>query len=224
VNGIGADAGSAPFPTGPSSASVRTQPEASAPRLGHPTFSWQGGERAYERPLDRAFVLVQRQAGGGWASVDDDLGLNILWTVDDDGVYHAEWEVPLSAPVGSYRFVVQANHYGLTSAPFRVVPSEALTATRAGRAAITLDYPRAVSHQAVGDPAGDSTADLTARPDHASSGRATFLVNGKPKTVTADPGGVFQVPAPPGARIELKPGAAKDGYGNTNGNDLIFTA
>lgn len=225
TNGIGADAGAAPFPTGPSNATATAQPAAQAQRLGHPSFSWQGGQRGYDRPLERAFVLVQRQEqNGSWTTVDSDLGLNILWTVDSGGVYKAEWEVPLGAPAGSYRFVVQANHYSLTSSPFTVVPAQTLTASRAGGAAITLDYPPAVSHEAVGDPAGDSTASLTARPAHADSGQATFLVNGQAKHVTAGPEGTFQVPAPPGATIELKPGAAQDQYGNTNGNDLTFTA
>jgi hypothetical protein len=49
-------------------------------------------------------------------------------------------------------------------------------------------------------------------------------VNGKPKQASAGPDGVFQVPAAPGAQIELKPGAARDLYGNANGNDLSFTA
>lgn len=171
-------------------------------------------------------MLVQRRLAGSWQTVDSDLGLDILWTVDDNGVYRAEWEVPLGAPTGPYRFVVQANHYNLTSAPFTVAPSRALTATRSGGtgAAITLDYPPAVSHEAVGDPPGDSSADLTARPAHADSGEATFLVNGHPETATAGPNGVFQVSAPRGARIEVKPGAANDGYGNGNGNDLTFTS
>jgi hypothetical protein len=76
----------------------------------------------------------------------------------------------------------------------------------------------------VGDPPGDSIADLTARPAHADSGTATFLVNGKKRTVSAGSDGTFQVQAPPGAQIELKPGAAQDSYGNRNGNDLTFTA
>lgn len=228
TNRIGGDASAAPFPSGPASASAKSQPPAQAPRLGHPAFSWQGGQRGYDRPLDSAFVLVQRQQGGGWTTVDSDLGLNILWTVDDNGVYRAEWEVPLGASPGSYRFVIQANHYNLTSAPFSVAPAQTLraarTTTRPGFAAITLDYPAAVSHEAVGDPPGDSGATLTARPSHADSGQAVFLVNGKPKKVSARPDGVFQVPASLGARIELKPGAAQDQYGNTNGNDLTFTA
>ncbi len=229
VNGIGADADAGPFPTGPSSASLKNQPLASYPRLGHAWFSWQGGARGYDRPLERAFVLVQRQRGdGGWTTVDTDLGLNMLWTVDDSGLYRTKWEVPLGAAAGSYRFVIQANHYSVTSKPFTVVPAQTLkaarTTTRPGFAAITLDYPPAVSHEAVGDPPGDAGADLTARPDHADSGKATFLVNGRKKSVSAGPGGVFQVPAAPGARIELKPGAAQDSYGNSNGNDLTFTA
>jgi neutral ceramidase len=229
VNGIAADASAAPFPTGPDSATIQTQPLDSYPRLGHAWFSWQGGQRGYDRPLERAFVLVQRRRGdGSWATVDTDLGLNILWTVDDSGKYRTKWEVPLSAPGGSYRFVVQANHYSVSSKPFTVVAARTLkvarTTTRPGLAAITLDYPAAVSHEAVGDPPGDSTADLTARPAHADSGTATFLVNGKERTVSAGSDGTFQVQAPPGAQIELKPGAAQDSYGNRNGNDLTFTA
>jgi hypothetical protein len=109
-----------------------------------------------------------------------------------------------------------------------VAPAQTLkaarTTTRPGFAAITLDYPPAYSNEAVGDPPGDSTADLTARPAHATSGKATFLVNGQKKSVNAGPDGVFEVPATPGARIELKPGATQDTYGNSNGNDLTFAA
>jgi neutral ceramidase len=229
VNGIAADASAAPFPTGPDSASVENQPLTSYPRLGHAWFSWQGGQRGYDRPLERAFVLVQRRLGdGSWATVDTDLGLNILWAVDDSGRYRTKWEVPLSAPGGSYRFLVEANHYSVSSKSFTVVPARTLkvarTTTRPGFAAITLDYPAAVSHEAVGDPPGDSTADLTARPNHADSGTATFLVNGKKRTVSASPDGTFQVQAPLGARIELNPGAAHDSYGNRNSNSLTFIA
>ncbi len=225
TNGIANDASAAPFPTGPTSATVTAQPPAQAQRLGHPTFSWQGGQRGYDRPLDRAFVLVQRRSGTNWTTADSDLGLNILWTVDSGGVYKAEWEVPLEAATGSYRFVIQANHYSLTSTPFSVAPAQDLTVTRVpGQTAFTLDYPPAISHENVGDPPGDDTATLTARPAHADQGQATVFVNGKPQIVRPRTDGTFQVQAAPGSRVEVRAGGVKDGYGNTNANVMTFTA
>jgi neutral ceramidase len=230
-NGVNADA--APFSPGAGSGSAVAQP-ADARRLGHPTFSWQGGPRGLDRPLDRAFVVLQRlspdaQAAGGqsWRSVDSDLGLDVLWTVDDDGVYRAEWEPRLNAALGSYRFLVTANRYRLTSSPFSLRPSTALSIHRLssapGTVAIELDYPAAVSHEAVGDPAGDSTADLTYRPAAARGGSVTFLVNGRQVTVQSS-SNVFTVPANPGDQIVVAPGAAVDLFGNRNGTGLSFSA
>ncbi len=224
TNGLSGDANAAAFPTGPSSATVVSQPTASAGRLGHPSFAWQGGQRGYDRPIDSAFVFVQRQAGGGWQTVDSDLGLNILWTVDKNGVYNAEWEIPLSQAPGSYRIVVDANHYQLESSPFAVRPAQTLTVVRTGRTSVQLDYPGAVSHEAVGDPPGDSTADLTARPNHTLAGRVTFLVNGRSVSASPSSDGTFSVAAPAGAKVEVRAGAAADQFGNANGNDLAFTA
>jgi hypothetical protein len=154
--------------------------------------------------------------------------LNVLWTVNDSGKYSAEWEVPLTAPSGSYRFVVQANHYSLTSSPFAVVPARTLSVARVGaapgRVAVRLDYPAAVSHEAVGNPPGDSTADLTARPKSASSGRVTFVVNGRAVSAAIGPDGTASVSAPAGARVVVRAGAARDGSGNQNGNELGFSA
>lgn len=248
------------FPPGAATGSAIAQPQTAA-RLAHPEFAWQGGPRGYDRPLDRAFVTVERQvtlklktkpkpkkrrrrrpSGHSnpsftgkiqaartrtvWQAVDSDLGLNIVWTVDGNGAYRAHWEVPLSAPAGRYRFVVTANRYGLTSAPFTVAPSQALTVVpvnaAAGSVALELRYPQPVSHEAVGEPPGDLSADLTFRPALATSGRATFLVNGKPVSAAVGPTGVFQVQAPAGARVEVKPGGVADGYGNANGNALAL--
>jgi neutral ceramidase len=262
-NGINADA--APFPTGAVSGTVVSQPGPPAPRLSHPTFSWRGGDRGFDRPVDRPFVLVQREVQvsgkawhlnrnrrghrhlrGGiraaasarrrghkhrqpstrtparpeWQTVDSDLGLAMLWTVDSDGTYHAEWEPPLDTPVGTYRFVVQANRYQLTSATFQVVPNRGLTITRTGAApghvALQLHYPPAIQHQQVGDSPGDTQADLTYRPDSASSGKATFIVNGRNVTVSAGPNGVFDIPVPGGSEADVKPGAVTDQWGNAN--------
>jgi hypothetical protein len=162
-----------------------------------------------------------------WKTVDSDLGLNMLWSVDANGLYSAHWEVPLDAPKGDYRFVVSANRYGLTTSRFKVAPSRALTAVQvnaeAGHVAAELRYPAAAVREGVGDPAGDLTADLTYRPAGASSGRATFLVNRKPVTVEAGSGGVFSVPAPAGAQVVLQTGEAADKHGNANGNQLTLS-
>ena len=263
TNGVPA-AGDA-FPSGAASGKITSQPPASAARLGHPALEWQGGERGFDRPLDKAFVSVERQVtvkvkprrtssrphtrkrrrhGGRtgprftgkvraartvkrWRTVDSDLGLAILWTVDSGGAYRAHWEVPLDAPAGRYRFVISANRYGLKSRPFKVHASHALTAAPvnagAGLVGVELGYPAADSREAVGDPPGDATADLTDRPETASSGLATFLVNGRRVTVSERPGGVFAVPAATGATVELKAGGVRDEFGNANGNSLTLT-
>ncbi|MEA2469207.1 MAG: neutral ceramidase [Thermoleophilaceae bacterium] len=252
------------FPAGAASGRITAQPAASAARLGHPALGWQGGARGFDRPLDNAFVSVQRQVtvkvaprhtasrphkrrrhrGGStspqftgkvraartvrrWRTVDSDLGLNVLWTVDSGGAYNVHWEVPLDAPAGKYRFVVTANRYGLTSHAFNVHPSHALTAAplnpSPGLVAVELGYPAPTVHEAVGDPPGDLTADLTDRPEVAASGLATFLVDGRAVTVSERPGGEFAVPAPHGSRVEVKPGSVRDDFGNANGNSLTLT-
>jgi len=91
-----------------------------------------------------------------------------------------------------------------------------------GRIGVRLEYPRAQQHEQVGDPPGDVSADLTYRPDSASAGRATFLVDGRPVTASAGGNGVFSVPATPGSKVQLEPGAVADQYGNANGQGLVL--
>ena len=75
------------------------------------------GRTARLRPtLGRAFVTVERLGRGGqWEDVADDLGYEILWTVDSNGVYRAVWQAPVDAPLGRYRFLDhrQPLHAGL---------------------------------------------------------------------------------------------------------------
>jgi neutral ceramidase len=182
-----------PYGSGATSGKASSQP-ANARRLRRATFAWQGGERGLDRPFDRAFVSVQRLRGKSWRTVTDDLGLQILWRVDDNGRYTAEWQVPIAAAVGRYRFAVTARRYRLVSKPFRVSPSRALAVHPLGGGRVTLDYP-----------AVDPMADLTKRPAHAHGG--TVL------KVRRQGGTVFSLP--PGTRIPA--GAARDRYGNMNG-------
>lgn len=220
-NGVTAKAG--PFPRGTGSGKMVKQPERTTRRLLHPTVAWQGGPRGYDRPLDRAFVKVQRRSGKRWRTVESDLGLEVLWWVDSNGLYRAEWEPPYDHRLGKYRFRITANSYRLTSHAFRVRPSESLRVRRldtpAGKVAVELDYPKPKVHEDVGDPAPDLTASLTDRPARIpqGGGKVTFVVNGHRRTVTAGPGGRFRIRAAPGAKVRIPAGAARDRFGNYNG-------
>jgi hypothetical protein len=214
TNGVSAAAG--PFDTGPSSASASTQPTAT-PRLGHAELAWTGGPRGYDRPVDSPFVTIRRKLGDAWQAATDDLGLQIVWSVDDAGNYRSRWEVPLDAPAGTYEFLITANHYRLESAPFTVGPSSALSVARAaapagGGLTVTLDYPTAVYEQ-----------DYTYRPRSAGGGRLQATVNGRRVTVTGRDG-AFLVPAAPGESVSVPAGAARDSFGNTNATAFSTTA
>jgi neutral ceramidase len=226
TNGVVPDGSS--FPAGATAATAIKQPTATR-RLLHPQFSWQGGPLGYDRPLDRAFVKVQRRnAAHRWRTVDSDLGLRMLWYVDDNGAYTAEWEPPLQARKGKYRFSIHARKYRIRSKPFALRSSSAIvpTAVETGtsRPGVRLAYPKAIAHEDVGDPPGDFTADLTARPAYAKSGTVHYLINGKRSLAKLTRGGVFILKASPGATIEIPRGAARDRFGNRNGTAVSFTA
>jgi neutral ceramidase len=222
-NGIRAK--SPPFGKGAARGRIVTQPGPKARRLLHPTIAWQGGPRGLDRPLDRAFVRIQRRSAGRWRGVDSDLGLDVLWRVDSNGLYRAEWEAPYDHRLGTYRFRITANRYSLTSRSFRLRPSNAMTIQRvrapAGRVAVQVHYPKPVVHEDVGEPPPDSNASLTARPDKVTrGGRVTFVVDGHRRTVEAGPGGVFETRAAPGAKVTVPVGGARDRFGNRNGRAL----
>ncbi len=166
---------------------------------------------------------VQRRSGGHWRTVDSDLGLDVLWQVDSNGLYHAEWEAPYNHRLGTYRFRITANRYDLTSRPFRLKPSSAMTVQRvhapAGRVAVEVHYPKPIVREDVGEPPPDSNASLTARPDKVTGGgRVTFVVDGHRRTVKTGAGGVFETRAPRGAKVTIPAGAARDRFGNRNGH------
>jgi neutral ceramidase len=210
----------AAYPPGAARARVLGQPSATA-RLAHATFRWRGGAAGTDRPLDRAFVSVQRLAAGRWRTVDTDLGLRILWRVDDDkpklqgvprfrrgeaGSYTAEWEPAMSATIGRYRFVVTANRYRIASRPFLLRRARSLVATveRSGTTAnVLLGFPPALPER-----------DLTARPVVAS-GRVTLRVDGRRVPVRIRNGsGTVEVPS--AASVSVARGAARDRFGNSN--------
>jgi hypothetical protein len=211
-----------PFSKGAKTGKIVKQPKRAARRMLHPRVSWQGGPRGLDRPLERAFVRIQRRSGGRWRTVDSDLGLDVLWQVNSNDIYRAEWEAPYDHRLGTYRFRITANHYGLTSRPFRLEPSRAMTVQRvrapAGKVAVELHYPKPVVHEDVGEPPPDSNASLTARPELVKGGgRVTFVVDGHRRTAKAGPNGLFETRAPPGAKVSVPAGAGRDRFGNYNG-------
>ena len=118
-NGVIADG--EPFPDGAEGATAESQPARKVSRPGLAYFAWRGGPKGFDRPLDRAFVVVQRRGRNGhWRKVTNDLGTAIVWRLDDTNRYTANWTVPRKARAGRHRFKVKARQYRLKSKRFRV--------------------------------------------------------------------------------------------------------
>lgn len=209
-NGTTDDAG--PFPAGADHGTIVEQPKATR-RLQHAQLRWQGAERGYDRPVDRSFVFVQRRVGRRWRTVTTDLGTQIIWTVDDAGVYTARWEPSRRAPLASYRFVVRANRYRFASKAFRLSYSRELSVEQVGRAAVAVRYP-----------AAEYQTDFTYRPPLANASRVIAMVDGHRVVARRRRGLRLSIKAHRGNRITIAPGAARDRWGNRNGASLSFQA
>ncbi|WP_323792013.1 hypothetical protein, partial [Nocardioides sp.] len=211
---------------------VLAQPAEVTRRLGHAEFRWRGGARGTDRPLERAFVSIERRTARGWQSEHDDLGTTIEWRVAgneqvplgpgylkeaNEGRYTARWETPLDAATGRYRFVVSAKEYRLRSKPFEVTRGAALAVVpvkaRRGRAAFTLAYPTA-----------DPYVDLTWRPQVAT-GRPVSVSVGR-ATVEVKPSrrGIYTISAKPGVRVKVPARVRGDDFGNRTGRHTSFVA
>ncbi|HYH62783.1 MAG TPA: hypothetical protein VD766_13020, partial [Solirubrobacterales bacterium] len=208
----GVEDNAAPFPTGANSATSIEQPKTTR-RLDRASFLWQGGPDGTDRPLDRAFVTIQRKKGGRWRAVDSDLGLRILWKVDSKGAYEALWEAPQNAPRGRYRFKITANLYRIKSRPFRLRAARdlevAVVDQSPGRAVIELHYPRAVED-----------VDLTWRPARAKI--ASAKAQGNAPVSLSQNGRTVVVTGAPGQSVEIPAGGLRDPSGNKNGDALSF--
>jgi neutral ceramidase len=87
-------------------------------RDGVVTLAWTGGANGTDRPVDRPFIAAERLVGTRWRTVDSDLGLDMIWRVDDAGHYTLEWRPATTIPRGTYRLHVTANRYELISDQF----------------------------------------------------------------------------------------------------------
>src|SRR4051794_14793791 len=98
-----------PYEAGADHGEVDQQP-APVERLKRASYEWRGGERGFDRPLDRAFVTIERRAGRRWTQVTNDLGLEVLWRVDDSGRYTAQGQGPPSAAAATAPLGRGADH------------------------------------------------------------------------------------------------------------------
>jgi neutral ceramidase len=198
---------SASYGTGATSGGATAQPSG-AVRLGHSAFSWDGGPNGIDRPVGRPYVTIQRLVRRRWSHVADDLGMQILWSSDSNGHYRAQWEVPLTAAPGRYRFLITAKRNTLASRPFRVAIGALLIPTASGRA-VTLAYPQPYLLN-----------DWTYRPARAAGGSITFLVRGRRRIVRERTGSDFPIPS--GAGVSIPARGAHDRFGNTNPRSIAI--
>jgi len=203
-NGVRADGPA--YPAGSPGGRILTQPKA-VRRLGLAQTTWQGAPGGADKPIDTKFLTIERREGDDWVAVDTDLGHAIAWRVDDAGRYTAIWNPAETTPVGTYRFVVTAARYRLTSGSFAVKVSDTLEVrpqkTGAGRAAVQ-----------VGFPLPRENVDLIHRPTILTSGTVDFLVGGRTVSAPIDRKGVAAVDVPAGAAVRVPAGGARDGEGN----------
>src|SRR3954447_21169185 len=181
-------------------------------RLDRATIAWQGGPKGLDRPVDGAFITAERKVGKRWVAYESDLGLSFLWRVDDNGRYDAQWEIPLSTPMGTYRLVVTAKRYRVESQPFQIegaqTPNLVELPAPAGRVAVALEYPDAIRD-----------VDTTSRPKRATGGTVVFRVGNRNVKVKRN-GSTWSVAAPAGTPVSVARKGARDRWGNFDGNAL----
>lgn len=208
-------------------------------------FAWVGGPPSVEMPPDLPFVETQRQVDGRWRTVFWDEGYEDMtdhWREGTEDRWGTQWDVPLDAPAGTYRFLVHghtfragaAAHYGLASRAFEVVPSDDLAiasqAAGAGGLRVRVAYPAPVGsdHPDFGQPppyvhlcsAARGTADCNFRwrAPGPTTATATASVSTSDGTVAAT--GAYDAPRGEYVFASITdPGAVvlsfADGFGNT---------
>src|SRR4051794_7325156 len=152
------------YPAGADHGTLTAQPAGTVSRLGRATIAWTGGPSGHDRPVDRAFITMQRHVGRRWRNVDSDLGIGMLWRVDDQGHYTDMWEPAASVPTGTYRFHVTATRYELFSATFRVVPNTNLQIAGRSGSRVRLAYPPAAADDPLPAPADVTVSAAKGRP------------------------------------------------------------
>ena len=162
---------------GGSSGAIMQQPAPRVARMTVARVAWNGGADGKDRPLDRAFIILERSSGGMWRAVTSDLSPGFEWRFDStSSTYSAVYDVAPDFPLGTYRFTITSARYTLHSRAFQVVPSDALsvlgvTAKHTGDSTI-LSFVAA-------NPAPDPDVNLWDRARAPSGGTIAFTVAGR---------------------------------------------
>ena len=116
-NGVAPDG--PPYPAGAATGAITAQPASGYGRLQRATLAWDGGAQGLDRPVDRAFVSAQRRKGRRWVTQDSDLGLAMLWKVDDNGRHSVAWRSPWTSRAAPTASLSRKASTGSPRAPSR---------------------------------------------------------------------------------------------------------
>lgn len=190
-------------------------------RMAVVTVAWDGGPRGHDRPLDEAFLVLERRTARGWRTVETDLGTGFVWHVRDRR-YEARYDVPPGLAPGTYRIGVRAARYGLATRPFEVVPASGLRVR-----GVTVE-PSGGSNRlvfAAQNPPPDPARSVRIRPRSPTGGTVTFVADGRELVARWDVargGWVATVPVVPD-RVVVPAGGLVDGLGNRSGGATVIT-
>lgn len=205
-----------PAPVGvhPATARIVAQPPATVERFATVTWSWRGSPLGADRPVDAAFLAIERvTAAGETERIEDDLGTGFVWE-QRDTTLTARYEIPGDLPPGRYRFVVG----DAPTSTFAVVPSSGLRVLGAA-----MDGERLVFRAQ--NPPPDPHASLRARQRFPGGGTLRFMGDGHEHVADWDEqrGGWTALVDPPPATVQVPADGLVDGAGNTAGVGVTLT-
>jgi len=206
---------------------MTAEPAHEAERFDVVEFAWTGAAEGADRPVDRAFVAVEREVGGTWRRVDSDLGLSVAWRETSEGRYTARYDVPGDLPAGPYRLRVASARYDLATRPFRVLPDDdlvplGLTFARRKGGVTRLELRAQV-------PAPDPDRAIRFRPVSPQGGRATLRIGRTVLRARWSPARQAWTVRTrrrvrTGTPVVVRAGALRDGAGNINGLAITLRA
>ena len=222
----GGATGEAPVLTGDGgvAGAITVQPAAKVHRMETVSLEWEGGSGGNDRPLDTAFLTLQREVGDSWLPVATDLDIGFQWWFESD-TYHAVYDVVPELATGTYRLRVTSGSYLLDSDPFEVVASRRLIVR--GVEAKVDDGGTVFSFHA-SNPAPDPDRNLWDRDRVPTGGSLTFRLQPGGEDLTAVYDTITRTwvarvdGVAVGSDVVVPDSGLTDGWGNTSGAGRVF--